>query len=64
MPFYKRENEELQVAPMFVSGPGFELDVDNKDDHEYPVEGWYWFDSLDEAMAALMSQPELTLIAA
>ncbi|WP_313240363.1 DUF4376 domain-containing protein [Stutzerimonas kunmingensis] len=60
MPFYKRENNELHAAPLFVSGPGFELTAENKDQHSYPVEGWHWFDTLDEAMAALKSEPELT----
>lgn len=50
MPFYKRENEEIQVAPTFVSGPGFVLNVENKNEYKYPVEGWYWFETLDEAM--------------
>ena len=62
MPFYKRENNELHAAPLFVSGPGLDLTAENKDQHSYPVEGWYWFDTLDEAMAALKSEPELTPI--
>ena len=60
MPFYKRENNELHAAPLFVSGPGFELTAESKDQHGYPVEGWWWFDTLDEAMDALKSEPELT----
>lgn len=60
MPFYKREKDELHVAPLFVAGPGFELTAESKYQHSYPVEGWYWFETLDEAMAALKSEPELT----
>lgn len=55
MPFYKRENEELLVAPNFVSGPGFELTAETHAEHTYPVEGWYWFDNLDAAMRALQN---------
>lgn len=62
MPFYKRETEELLVAPLFVSGPGIELTADNRSQHEYPVEGWYWFDDLDAAMRALTVQPVLTAL--
>lgn len=62
MPFYKRENNELHAAPLFVSGPGFELTVDNKDEHNYPIEGWYWFENLDAAMTALTEQPELNAL--
>lgn len=61
MPFFKRDSDTIHTAPLFVSGPGFELTVDNKDEHEYPVEGWYWFENLDTAMASLTEQPELSL---
>ena len=57
MPFYKRENEELLVAPNFVRGPGFDLFAEQKDEYQYPVEGWYWFDNLDAAMAAFAPKP-------
>lgn len=58
MPFYKKDGEQLLVAPNFVSGPGVELAAENKDQHTYPVQGWYWFDTLEIAMAALSSDPE------
>ena len=58
MPFYKRENDELLVAPNFVRGPGFELRAESHADHIYPVGGWYWFDTLDDAAyAALGAKP-------
>ena len=57
MPFYKRENDELMVAPNFVRGPGFDLFAEQKDEYQYPVEGWYWFDNLDAAMAAFAPKP-------
>lgn len=57
MPFYKRENDELTVAPNFVRGPGFDLFAEQKDEYQYPVEGWYWFDNLDAAMAAFAPKP-------
>ena len=57
MPFYKRENDELLVAPNFVRGPGFDLFAEQKDEYQYPVEGWYWFDNLDAAVAAFAPKP-------
>lgn len=57
MPFYKRENDELLVAPNFVRAPGFDLFAEQKDEYQYPVEGWYWFDNLDAAMAAFAPKP-------
>lgn len=55
MPFYKRENNELLVAPDFVVGPGFELRAETHAEHTYPVDGWYWFDTLDAAMTAMVN---------
>jgi hypothetical protein len=43
-------DETLYEAPNFVCLPtGVDLTVDNKDEHTYPVEGWYWFDTEDQA---------------
>lgn len=36
-------------AGKFVFGPGFELQRDQKETYNYPVDGWYWFDSAEEA---------------
>ena len=47
--FYKFEEGELLYAPDFVSAPTFELNIELKDTYTYPVEGWYYFDSEEEA---------------
>ena len=39
-------------AGMFVYAPTFTLLRADKDTYTYPVGGWYWFDSADEAAAA------------
>ena len=39
-------------AGKFVYGPTFTLLRADKDTYTYPVEGWYWFDSAEEAAAA------------
>jgi hypothetical protein len=49
--FYKYESENLAYGPNFVLYPNFELRAESKDDHAYPVDGWYWFDSLEDAHA-------------
>lgn len=54
MPFYKRQDEELLVAPNFVHAPNYSLTAEDKDEYTYPADGWYWFDSLDAAMSALV----------
>ena len=55
MSFYKRDGEELLVAPNFVRAPTFDLFAEDKDTYTYPVEGWTWYDTLDQAMAGMQS---------
>lgn len=47
--FYKYINDQLFCAPNFVEGNGFLLLKQEKDQYTYPIDGWYWFDSEDEA---------------
>jgi len=49
MPFYKLDNTELQIAETCISGLDLNLHIDQKDTYTYPVQGWYWFDTEDEA---------------
>lgn len=41
----------LNHAPNFVVSSLYELRRENKDDYQYPVYGWFWFDSEEEAKA-------------
>lgn len=47
--FYKRTTELLN-APNSVDAPDYTLSVETKDDHNYPVDGWHWFDTEEEAI--------------
>lgn len=61
MPFFKKEETDILQAPNFVMGPDFELKAEEKDTYTYPVDGWYWFDTLDEAILAfskLITNPD------
>lgn len=51
--FYKlNEENEIMHAPNFVGGPnGFRLYRNLHETYTYPQQGWYWFDSLEEACA-------------
>lgn len=62
MAFYKRDGEELLSAPNFVYGPGFELRAENRNQYNYPVEGWHWYDTLDEAMEAMIAPKPIAQI--
>lgn len=56
MPFYKRDVNEILSAPNFVKGPEFELLAEQRADYTYPVDGWYWFDTFDQAVSFFGSQ--------
>ena len=49
--FYKLFSDFVAYAPNFVTAPGIELVRGAKDSYTYPVDGWYWFDSKQEAEA-------------
>lgn len=51
MPFYRRDTELLLSAPNGVHTPTSTLLAEDHATYTYPVEGWYWFDTLDLAIA-------------
>lgn len=60
--FYKLDGDVLLFGPNFVLNADWQLWADEKDfylaEGILPYEGWYWFDSEDEARAALIP-PEI-----
>lgn len=46
--FYKYDND-LLYAPNFVSNASYELFKETHTEYTYPIDGWYWFASDDEA---------------
>ncbi len=48
--FYKNDNGTLSYAPNFVQGPGIDLVKEDKDTYEYPVQGWWWFSTRQDAI--------------
>jgi hypothetical protein len=51
--FYKNDNGELLYGPNFVLNKDYELRAENKDQYTYPVDGWSWFESEEEATSSL-----------
>lgn len=47
--FYKLENSVLLYGPNSVLNANYELYREERDKYEYPVDGWTWFDSEEEA---------------
>lgn len=48
--FYKNDNGTLLYAPNFVYSKDYELLATNKDSYIYPIDGWRWFDTRQEAL--------------
>ena len=48
--FYKVDGD-LLYAPNFVLGPyqQYELRKETHQEHTYPIDGWYWFNTENEA---------------
>ena len=47
--FYKLDGEVLLYGPHFVLNANYELRKETHSEHSYPVDGWYWFDTEQEA---------------
>ena len=47
--FYKYESNAVSYGPNYVLYKDFELRKESKDEHTYPIDGWYWFDTMEDA---------------
>lgn len=47
--FYKNDNGQLLAAPNFVYSKDYTLLAEDKDNYTYPIDGWKWFDTEEEA---------------
>jgi len=52
--FYKLDGDRLLFGQNFVLNANYELRREAKAQHDYPVDGWFWFDSETEAKEALL----------
>lgn len=51
--FYKKQEETLLYAPNIVEGDGYVLIIQEADQYEYPIDGWHWFETKEEAFEKL-----------
>ena len=61
--FYKKDTDTILTGENFVFSPIVTLTKETKDDYTYPQDGWYWFDTFDEALrffAGLKSSDSIT----
>lgn len=57
--FYKKIDENnFAFAANFVESSKFSLKRELKHMYEYPIDGWYWFESQDAACAFFGINPE------
>lgn len=47
--FYKLDSSEVLFGPNYVLNQAYTLHKDSHQQNTYPVDGWYWFDSIEEA---------------
>jgi len=55
--FYKLDGV-LLFGPHYVLNANYELRRESKDSHTYPVDGWYWFDTREEALVFFGLPPD------
>jgi hypothetical protein len=51
--FYKLDSDFLLYAPNYVLNANYELENNTHNQHIYPIDGWYWFDSVEDAYVKL-----------
>jgi hypothetical protein len=51
--FYKLDEGQLLYGPNFVINANYQLNRETKDEHAYPVDGWSWFNTEEQAKAKL-----------
>ena len=57
--FYKLENTDLLYAPNAVYNKEYTLLKENSQDYVYPIDGWTWFDSLEDVLQELLNTGKL-----
>lgn len=64
MGFFKKDIDSILVGESAVFSPSVTLKVEDKDLYTYPQDGWYWFDTFDDALqffAGLKSSDSITM---
>lgn len=54
--FYKVDpgSGDLLYGPNAVYAPSFTLTKETHAEYDYPMDGWYWFDAQDDAIATFV----------
>lgn len=49
--FYKNINESVFFAKNNVHHKDYDLNINNRENYSYPIDGWFYFDSKEDAYA-------------
>ena len=47
--FYKLDNGQVLFVEKYIISAEYQLSIEEKDLYTYPIYGWYWFNSKEEA---------------
>lgn len=47
--FYKNDSGMLLHGKYYIMGGSYDLLREKKDEYEYPIHGWHWFDTEEDA---------------
>lgn len=59
MAFYFKHGKELLEAPERVQGIDYELLAGQHESYVYPVDGWHWFNTEEQARAFFLKPPDV-----
>jgi hypothetical protein len=55
--FYKKDNNEILFGTI-INGRNYSLTLEDKDSYQYPVDGWIYAESLDNAISYFASNTD------
>lgn len=60
MSFYKFDEGELLIASLGVNNANYQLFPEQQNTYTYPIDGWYWFDTDQEAYTFFNYTPSVS----
>jgi len=51
--FYKETEDGWLYAPNGVSTPDYDININDKDNYSYPIDGWYYLEQQPEGVTII-----------
>lgn len=58
--FYKKDQEQV-LSAAYVDGPGYTLIDENHDEYVFPIDGWIWANTVDDAITYFANTGKRTI---